>query len=114
MTRRHIFLIGIASTMAFSAIWHGPVGAGDRLAAHAELIARRTLDYYELPIIQARLARRPMARTIVLSGPADDFQRRELVRVMNQVPAILAVRWDPGSLPQESVAQPPQEMGKTR
>lgn len=114
MTRLRIFLIGIALTMAFSAIWHGPVGAGDRLAARAEVIARRTLDHYEFPMVQARLARRPMARTIVLSGPADDFQRREWVRVMDQVPGILAARWDPASLPQESVAQPPQEKGKTR
>ena len=109
MTRLHIFLIGIASTMAFGAIWHGPVGAGDRLAAHAELIARRTLDYYELPMIQAKLARQPLARTIVLSGPADNFQRRELVRVMDQVPGILAVRWDPGSLPQEIAPLEPEK-----
>ena len=109
MTRLRIFLIGIALTMAFSAIWHGPVGAGDRLAAHAELIARRTLDYYELPMIQATLARRPLARTIVLSGPADNFQRRELVRVLDQVPGILAVRWDPGSLPQEIAPLEPRK-----
>lgn len=106
MTRLRIFLIGIASTMALTALWHGPLGAGERLAARAETTARRTLDYYELPMIQARLARRPLARTIVLSGPADDFQRRELVRVLDQVPAVLAVRWDPGSLPQETA--PPE------
>ena len=100
MTRLHIFLIGIASMLAFTAAWHG-LGAGDRMAVRAEVIARRTLDYYELPMIQARMARHPLARTIILSGPADDFQRRELVRVLNQIPGILAVRWDPGSLPQE-------------
>ncbi|MGI8931223.1 MAG: hypothetical protein ACR2FK_02420 [Sphingomicrobium sp.] len=101
MTRLRIFMIGIGSTLAFTALWHGPLGAGDRIAARAEVIARRTLDYYELPMIQAKLARQPLARTIVLSGPADNFQRRELVRVMDQVPGILAVRWDPGSLPHE-------------
>jgi len=100
MTRLHIFLIGIASMLAFTAAWHG-LGAGDRMAVRAEVIARRTLDYYELPMIQARMARHPLARTIILSGPADDFQRRELVRVLNEIPGILAVRWDPGSLPQE-------------
>ena len=101
MTRLRIFTIGVASTVALTGLWHGPLGAGERIAARAEVIARRTLDYYELPMIQARLARQPLARTIVLSGPADNFQRRELVRVMDQVPGILAVRWDPGSLPQE-------------
>ena len=100
MNRLHIFLIGIASMLAFTAAWHG-LGAGDRMAVRAEVIARRTLDYYELPMIQARMARHPLARTIILSGPADDFQRRELVRVLNEIPGILAVRWDPGSLPQE-------------
>ena len=101
MTRQSIFLIGIASTMVLTALWHGPLGASERVAARAEVIARRTLDYYELPMIQAKLARAPLARTIILSGPADDFQRRELVRVLNEIPGILAVRWDPGSLPQE-------------
>ena len=100
MTRLRIFLLGIAASLAFTALWHG-LGAGDRMAARAEVIARRTLDYYELPMIQARMARGPLARTMILSGPADDFQRRELVRVLNEIPGILAVRWDPGSLPQE-------------
>lgn len=109
MTRIRIFLIGIVATLAFTALWHGPLGAGDRIAARAEAIARRTLDHYELPMIQARLARQPLARTIVLSGPADNFQRRELVRVMDQVPGILAVRWDPGSLPQEITPLEPRK-----
>ena len=101
MTRLRIFMLGIAATLAFTGLWHGPLGAGERMAARAELVARRTLDYYELPMIQAKFARQPLARTLVLSGPADNFQRQELVRVLNDVPGILAVRWDPGSLPQE-------------
>ena len=109
MTRLSIFLIGIASSVSLTALWHGPLGAGDQMAARAEVIARRTLDYYELPMIQATLARRPLARTIVLSGPADNFQRRELVRVLDQVPGILAVRWDPGSLPQEIAPLEPRK-----
>jgi len=44
-------------------------------------------------------------RTMVLSGPADPFQRSELVRIMGEVPGVAAVRWDPASLPQEGVAQ---------
>ena len=39
---------------------------------------------------------------MILSGPADSFQRSELVRIMHQVPGIDAVRWDPASLPQEA------------
>jgi hypothetical protein len=39
------------------------------------------------------VARRPMKRTLILSGPADDFQRAELVRILNHVPGVGNVRW---------------------
>ena len=95
MKRGLIFAGGVAATIAFAALWHGPLGAGDRIAMRAEKIARRTLDHYQLPAVSARVARGPLARIIVLSGPADGFQRSELVRIMGQVPGINAVRWDP-------------------
>ena len=101
MNRLNIVLIGIAATLVETAIWHGPLGAGDRLAVRAETIARRTLDYYELPMVQAHLQRSPLARRLVLSGPADSFQRAELVRILDDIPGVLDVRWDPASLPQE-------------
>ena len=101
MNRRAIFLLGLAAVLAETALWHGPLGAGDRMAARAETIARRTLDYYELPMIQAHMQRGPLTRRLILSGPADDFQRRELVRILDDVPGVLEVRWDAASLPQE-------------
>jgi len=101
VNRRTIFLIGVAATIAETALWHGPLGAGDRMAARAETVARRTLDYYELPMIQAHMQRSPMTRRLILSGPADDFQRAELVRMLDDVPGVLEVRWDAASLPQE-------------
>jgi len=52
-------------------------------------------------MIQAHMQRGPLARRLILSGPADDFQRRELVRILDETPGVLEVRWDPGSLPQE-------------
>ena len=102
MNRGVIFTAGIAATLAFAALWHGPLGAGERLAARAEKIARATLVYYELPAVSARVVRAPLARKMILSGPADDFQRSELVRIMGQVPGINAVAWDPASLPLEA------------
>ena len=102
MNRRSIVLIGVAAVLAETAIWHGPLGAGDRMAARAEIIARRTLDYYELPMIQAHMQRAPLTRRMILSGPADDFQRSELVRIMDDIPGVVDVRWDPASLPQEA------------
>ena len=101
MNRGTIILIGVAATIAETALWHGPMGAGDRMAARAETIARRTLDYYELPMIQAQMQRSPLTRRLILSGPADDFQREELVRILDDIPGVLEVRWDPASLPQE-------------
>lgn len=101
MNRRTILLVGIVATLGSTALWHGPLGAGERLALQSENSARRTLDYYELPMIQAQLQRGPLARRLILSGPADDFQRAELVRILDETPGVLEVRWDPGSLPQE-------------
>jgi hypothetical protein len=101
MSRRTILLLGLAATMGFTALWHGPFGAGERLAKEAETSARQTLDYYELPLIQAKLQRGPLSRRLVLSGPADSFQRSELVRILDETPGVLEVRWDPASLPQE-------------
>ena len=41
MNRAVIFVSGIAATLAWAGLWHGPLGAGDRLAARAETVARR-------------------------------------------------------------------------
>jgi hypothetical protein len=102
MNRTAILLAGAGATLAFGALWHGPLGAADRMATRAEKIARATLDYYEMPLVAAKLERQPLKRRIILSGPADPFQRSELVRIMGQVPGVNAVRWDPASLPQEA------------
>lgn len=101
MNRRTTVLLGLAAVIGFSALWHGPMGAGERLAAQSEASARRTLDYYEMPMIQAKMQRGPLSRRLVLGGPADDFQRSELVRILDETPGVLDVRWDPASLPQE-------------
>ena len=102
MSRRTILLLGLTGAIGFAWLWHEPLGAGERLAAEVESGARRTLDYYELPMIQAKLQRRPLSRRLVLSGPADDFQRAELVRILDETPGVIDVRWDPASLPQET------------
>ena len=101
MSRRLILLLGIAATLGFTALWHGPLGAGERMARKIEADARRQLDHDEMYMIQARLQREPLARRLILSGPADDFQRSELVRRLDAIPGVLDVRWDPASLPQE-------------
>lgn len=101
MNRRVIVLIGLAATLGFSALWHGPFGAGEKLAQRVERDARIRLDSDEMYQVQARIQREPLARRLILSGPADDFQRGELVRRLDETPGVLEVRWDPASLPQE-------------
>jgi len=99
-----ILLLGAAAAVGFAALWHGPLGAGERLAMEAETSARATLVKYELPMIQAKMQRGPLSRRLVLSGPADDFQRSELTRILDGTPGVLEVIWDPASLPQERKA----------
>jgi acyl dehydratase len=76
-----------------TAIWHGPVGTGERFAAQVERAARAELDRQEMTLVVARLERSPLQRRLVLSGPADDFQQRELVRIMGAIPGVADVRW---------------------
>lgn len=96
-----MILAGLAAMVGFSALWHGPLGAGERLTSRAEAAARAQLDRDEMFQVQARMQREPLSRRLIVSGPADDFQRSEIVRRLDNVPGVLEVRWDPASLPQE-------------
>ena len=58
----------------------GTTGESATLEADVERAARAELDRNEMVQVQARLQERPLSRTLILSGPADDFQRSELVR----------------------------------
>ena len=100
--RPMIFMFGIAATLAATAIYHGPMAKGDAFAASIERAARAELDRQEMVQIDARLERGPLRRTLVLSGPADDFQREELPKIMIRVAGVESVRWDPASLPAEA------------
>ena len=79
--------------IAFALLWHWPLAGSARLAADIERTARTTLDYYELPQVGAAVQRDPMMRRVILSGPADRFQQRELVRIMNEIPGVGSVAW---------------------
>ena len=84
---------GIAATLLVAWIWHGPLGAGDRFVSAVERETRTVLVDWEMPSVRAVVAREPVKRTLILSGPADDFQRAELVRILNFVPGVGNVRW---------------------
>jgi len=101
MNRVSIIAAGIAAIVAVTWLWHGPLGAGERFAARVEAAARAQLDHDEMSHVQARLERDPLSRRLILSGPADDFQRREIRRRMNLIPGVGEARWDPGALGME-------------
>ena len=91
--RPRFILIAAAISLAGAWLWHGPVGAADRIAESAERMARSSLDYYEMTAVSAHLYREPLSRNLRLTGPADDFQRSELVRVMSQIPGVREANW---------------------
>lgn len=102
MNRPAIFAAGVATVLALTALWHGPLGGGDRFAASVEARTRAQLDGDEMTQVQAYLQRGPMTRRIILSGPGDDFQRHEIVRRLELLPGVGEARWKATSLPLEA------------
>jgi len=89
--------LGVAATLAMGALYHGPGGGGRRLAAGIEQDVRATLDHYEMTAVEARLQRDPLRRRLLLSGPADSFQRREIARLLDARPGVGQVQWVDGA-----------------
>jgi hypothetical protein len=95
--RRIVLLCGVVLALAAAGLWHGPLGAANRLGAHLERDARLTLDSYEMTEVRAQIHHGPFTRQLVLSGRANDFQQRELVRTMETLPGVSSATWLPGS-----------------
>lgn len=93
LRRKLVLAGGTALVFAFGAIWHGPIGKGERFVAETERFSRRVLVDFEMAPVTAVVERNPIKRQLILSGPADDFQRSELVRILNDVPGVSGVRW---------------------
>ena len=87
------FSLGLAATVASALLWHGPGGAAERFVDRSERDARQMLAYFEMNQVTARVQRGPVARRIFYAGPADDFQRSELVRLGEELPGIGEARW---------------------
>jgi hypothetical protein len=86
---------GCLAALAASLLSSGPLGAGERFIARVEADARLALDNYEMGQVTARLGRAPLTRKLYLSGPADDFQRNGLARILDTVPGVSEARWTP-------------------
>lgn len=88
--------IGVVAAIALAVLWHGPLGAADRYVAAVERSVRQTIVYWDIPQVSGHLHRGPLTRTVLLSGPADDFQRSELVRIIGDVPGVERATWSTG------------------
>ena len=102
MNRLVAITLGGAAVSAATWLWHAPLGTGERLVSGIEARSRATLDRLEMTQVQARVGRDPLSRDLILSGPADDFQRGELIRIMGEAPGVANASWDPSSLPAEA------------
>jgi hypothetical protein len=93
-TKRNVALaLGLFVSLGFAALWHGPLGAADRFTTPVERSAREALNYYEMTKVSAHLHHDPLTRRLILSGPADDFQTSELVRLFSQLPGVSRAQW---------------------
>jgi len=93
-SRRNAALaVGIFLSLFLAGLWHGPLGAADRFRVQVEHDARAVLDHYEMTQVTAHLHRGPLSRRLVLTGPADDFQTTELVRLMGELPGVSSAQW---------------------
>ena len=94
--RRLLFGVGGVLMLAGTALWHGPLGAADRFTTTVERQAATTLADFEMTAVHAKVHRGPLTRRLMMSGPADDFQRSELVRIMGAIPGVASVSWSAG------------------
>ena len=92
-------IVGVLLAVGVAAAWHGPLGAADSFAAKVERTVREALVNNEIPEVSGHLHRDPLSRRVMLSGPADDFQRREVVKLMHVVPGVESASWSGGEGP---------------
>jgi hypothetical protein len=84
---------GLLATLVAALLWHGPMGTANRFADGIDAEAQAELVHQEMTSVQARIEHHPLRRSIVLTGPADDFQRAELVRIMRKLPGVNNAEW---------------------
>lgn len=94
--RRALIASAVAVALGGAALWHWPLGAADRLTARIEPFARTVLVDWEMGQVQARLHRKPLSRRLLLTGPADDFQRSALVEMLSTIPGVSGATWSRG------------------
>jgi hypothetical protein len=69
------FAIGLGAALLAGWLHHGPMGGGARFIDGLEAEAQRRVEAAAVPGVTVALARDPLARSALLAGPADRFQR---------------------------------------
>ena len=87
--------LGAVVALGAALAWSGPLGGAGKLTRTIETEAADVLHFYEMAGVTGRLQRAPLSRRLLLQGPADDFQRSELVRIMDNIPGVSSVTWNP-------------------
>ena len=96
--RRIVAIVaGVLAAIGLTALWHGPLGGADDFAARVEQSVRASLVYNEIPEVSGHLHRGPLTRRVLLSGPADDFQRGELDRIIGDLSGVESTSWSGGT-----------------
>ena len=93
------FLIGLAAALAVGWLSHGPLGSGEAYINSLDASLQTIVAQAEIPGVAGRMQREPLARTAILSGSADRFQREGqgslpgLDERVLAVPGIARVEW---------------------
>jgi hypothetical protein len=75
MSAKVKFLIGLVAALVVGWVAYGPLGQGAAFIDRVEARARAVVRDAAVPGVEVRIARDPLRRDALLSGPANDFQR---------------------------------------
>lgn len=93
-------LTGLVAALVAGWVSHGPLGQGKAFVDRLEARANAEVQRAELPGVTVRIARDPLRREAILSGPANDFQRegQGLFPGINDrirdLPGVAGIRWE--------------------
>ncbi len=100
MSRWVKVLIGLAAALAAALIHYWPLGGGETFIASLEERAEARLRAVALPGVEVRMKRDPLSRVVILSGPANDFQKEGMGSYpglndrMRSIPGVSGVEWE--------------------
>lgn len=93
-SRRRKFISGaIGLYLAAVVLWHVPLGAASRMVGSMESSAAAELRRQGMTSVTVKIERAPIRRSFIIQGAADNFQSRELVRIMADLPGSAGARW---------------------